>query len=105
MQRKPRVEDDRRCALHRRRVRRQTRLTASSRSACCATTRRSPARAPHMQTYELEEADGMTLFIALNEIREKQDAVAAVRLRLPRRHLRQLRDGDQRAAQRSPAAR
>ena len=26
-----------------------------------------------MQTYELEEADGMTLFIALNEIREKQD--------------------------------
>lgn len=29
---------------------------------------------PHMQAYELEEADGMTLFIALNEIREKQDA-------------------------------
>ncbi|NDP41886.1 MAG: fumarate reductase iron-sulfur subunit [Aromatoleum sp.] len=29
---------------------------------------------PRMQTYELEEADGMTLFIALNEIREKQDA-------------------------------
>jgi fumarate reductase iron-sulfur subunit len=29
---------------------------------------------PHLQTYELEEADGMTLFIALNEIREKQDA-------------------------------
>jgi fumarate reductase iron-sulfur subunit len=29
---------------------------------------------PHMQTYEVEEADGMTLFIALNEIREKQDA-------------------------------
>jgi fumarate reductase iron-sulfur subunit len=28
---------------------------------------------PRMQTYELEEADGMTLFIALNEIREKQD--------------------------------
>lgn len=27
-----------------------------------------------VQTYELEEADGMTLFIALNEIREKQDA-------------------------------
>jgi fumarate reductase iron-sulfur subunit len=26
-----------------------------------------------MQRYELEEADGMTLFIALNEIREKQD--------------------------------
>ena len=33
-----------------------------------------PGSAPHMQTYELEEADGMTLFIALNEIREKQDA-------------------------------
>ena len=29
---------------------------------------------PRMQTYELEEADGMTLFIALNEIREKRDA-------------------------------
>ena len=28
---------------------------------------------PHMQSYEVEEADGMTLFIALNEIREKQD--------------------------------
>lgn len=28
---------------------------------------------PHMQTFELEEADNMTLFIALNEIREKQD--------------------------------
>lgn len=32
-----------------------------------------PGKAPHMQTYELEEADGMTLFIALNEIREKLD--------------------------------
>jgi fumarate reductase iron-sulfur subunit len=29
--------------------------------------------APRVQTYELEEADGMTLFIALNEIREKLD--------------------------------
>jgi fumarate reductase iron-sulfur subunit len=28
---------------------------------------------PRVQTYALEEADGMTLFIALNEIREKQD--------------------------------
>ena len=28
---------------------------------------------PHWQTYEIEEADGMTLFIALTEIREKQD--------------------------------
>ena len=33
-----------------------------------------PASVPHMQTYALEEADGMTLFIALNEIRERQDA-------------------------------
>jgi succinate dehydrogenase iron-sulfur subunit len=32
-----------------------------------------PGSVPCMQTYELEEADGMTLFIALNEIREKQD--------------------------------
>jgi fumarate reductase iron-sulfur subunit len=28
---------------------------------------------PRVQTYEVEEADGMTLFIALNEIREAQD--------------------------------
>jgi fumarate reductase iron-sulfur subunit len=28
---------------------------------------------PRMQAYEIEEADGMTLFIALNEIREQQD--------------------------------
>ena len=32
-----------------------------------------PGARPRMQTFELEEADGMTLFIALNEIREKQD--------------------------------
>lgn len=32
-----------------------------------------PGSVPRMQTYALEEADGMTLFIALNEIREKQD--------------------------------
>ena len=32
-----------------------------------------PGAVPRMQTFELEEADGMTLFIALNEIREKQD--------------------------------
>jgi len=34
---------------------------------------REPGAEPRMQAYELEEADGMTLFIALNEIREKQD--------------------------------
>jgi succinate dehydrogenase iron-sulfur subunit len=32
-----------------------------------------PGDVPRMQTYALEEALGMTLFIALNEIREKQD--------------------------------
>ena len=32
-----------------------------------------PDRAPYMQTYRVHEAEGMTLFIALNEIREKQD--------------------------------
>jgi len=32
-----------------------------------------PGTAPHMQTYELEEAPGMTLFIALSEIREAHD--------------------------------
>ena len=32
-----------------------------------------PGDQPRMQTYEVEEADGMTLFIALNEIRDKQD--------------------------------
>ena len=35
---------------------------------------RDPDSVPHFQTYEIEEAAGMTLFIALNEIREKQDA-------------------------------
>jgi fumarate reductase iron-sulfur subunit len=32
-----------------------------------------PESEPHMQRFDLEEAEGMTLFIALNEIREKQD--------------------------------
>src|SRR5512147_2743850 len=32
-----------------------------------------PGSVPRMQTFELDEADGMTLFIALNEIHEKQD--------------------------------
>ena len=32
-----------------------------------------PSEPPHLQRYDLEEAVGMTLFIALNEIREKQD--------------------------------
>jgi fumarate reductase iron-sulfur subunit len=33
----------------------------------------APGDKPRLQTYELEEAAGMTLFIALNEIREQQD--------------------------------
>ncbi|HYA20934.1 MAG TPA: 2Fe-2S iron-sulfur cluster-binding protein, partial [Burkholderiales bacterium] len=32
-----------------------------------------PASAPHVQTFELEQTEGMTLFIALTEIREKLD--------------------------------
>ncbi|MDP2607135.1 MAG: fumarate reductase iron-sulfur subunit [Deltaproteobacteria bacterium] len=33
-----------------------------------------PGNVPRMQTYPIEEAHGMTLFMALKEIREKQDA-------------------------------
>ena len=33
-----------------------------------------PDSHPHMQTFHVEEAEGMTLFIALTEIREQQDA-------------------------------
>ncbi|HET6265997.1 MAG TPA: fumarate reductase iron-sulfur subunit [Usitatibacter sp.] len=32
-----------------------------------------PASVPHTQTYELEQSEGMTLFIALSEIRDKLD--------------------------------
>jgi fumarate reductase iron-sulfur subunit len=32
-----------------------------------------PGREPHMQRFDIEESEGMTLFIALNEIREQQD--------------------------------
>ncbi|MEL7451211.1 MAG: 2Fe-2S iron-sulfur cluster-binding protein, partial [Pseudomonadota bacterium] len=32
-----------------------------------------PASEPHMQTFEIDEAPYMSLYIALNEIREKQD--------------------------------
>lgn len=51
-----------------------------------------PDSVPHMQTYELEEGDRMTLFIALNDLRDEPGSDAAVRLRLPRWHLRFLRD-------------
>ncbi len=33
----------------------------------------APELEPHMQRFDLEESEGMTLFIALNEIRETQD--------------------------------
>ena len=32
-----------------------------------------PDSVPHMQTYELQESDSMTLFIALNDLRNEQD--------------------------------
>jgi fumarate reductase iron-sulfur subunit len=32
-----------------------------------------PASVPHMQTYELEQSEGMTLFVALTEIKETLD--------------------------------
>jgi len=32
-----------------------------------------PASVPHLQTFEVEQSDGMTLFMALGEIREKLD--------------------------------
>ena len=35
---------------------------------------RDRSSAPHLQTYKVEEADGMTLFIALTEIQERQDS-------------------------------
>jgi fumarate reductase iron-sulfur subunit len=38
---------------------------------------RDPKSEPHFQTFELEEAAGMTLFIALNEIREQLDSSLA----------------------------
>jgi fumarate reductase iron-sulfur subunit len=38
---------------------------------------RNPRSVPHFQTFEIEEAAGMTLFIALNEIREQLDASLA----------------------------
>jgi len=33
-----------------------------------------PEDFPHMETFDIEEAEGMTLFIALNEIRERYDS-------------------------------
>jgi fumarate reductase iron-sulfur subunit len=41
--------------------------------SCLRFNPQEPGSVPRMQTYEIEEAEGMTLFIALMEIREKQD--------------------------------
>ena len=57
-----------------------------------------PASVPHMQSFHVEEYNSMTLFIALNIIREQQDREPPVRLLLPRGHLRFLRHGHQRAS-------
>ena len=38
---------------------------------------RDPASEPRLQTYVVDEAPGMTLFLALSEIRERQDASLA----------------------------
>jgi fumarate reductase iron-sulfur subunit len=38
---------------------------------------RNPESVPHLQTYELEEGPGMTVFLALTEIRERQDPTLA----------------------------
>ena len=64
-----------------------------------------PGSAPRMQTYELEEADGMTLFIALNEIREKQDPSLQFDFVCRAGICGSCGDDDQRPARRSPAAR
>ncbi|MCK7524256.1 MAG: hypothetical protein MZV64_44795 [Ignavibacteriales bacterium] len=48
---------------------------------------------PHLQTYELEEAAGHDAVHRAERDPREARPVAAVRLRLPRRHLRQLRDG------------
>ena len=64
-----------------------------------------PGSVPRMQTYELEEADGMTLFIALNEIREKQDPSLQFDFVCRAGICGSCGDGDQRPARRSPAGR
>ncbi len=51
--------------------------TGAARRIAIRVLRYNPAQpevAPHWQTYEVEDGPGMTLFIALSEIREKQDA-------------------------------
>lgn len=51
-------------------------IKSDSRQICLRILRynpQDPASVPRFQEYQLEQADGMTLFIALNEIREQQD--------------------------------
>ncbi len=48
-------------------VPRKLRITVLRHNPC------EPDISPYLQTYEVEEGEGMTLFIALNEIREQQD--------------------------------
>jgi fumarate reductase flavoprotein subunit len=50
-----------------------TRAAPSCACTSCAATRPIPAATARIQTYELDEAEGMTLFILLSELREKQD--------------------------------
>ena len=38
----------------------------------------NPQSQPHLQTFPLEETEGMTLFIVLNRIQEEQDPYPAV---------------------------
>ena len=52
---------------------RQRRDTAGSTIRVLRFNPQQPEVAPHWQTYELDDAAGMTLFIALSEIREKLD--------------------------------
>jgi fumarate reductase iron-sulfur subunit len=54
--------------------------TPAPRKLRCHVLRHDPrdkASEPHVETFELEEAAGMTLFIALNEIRERLDSSLA----------------------------
>mgnify|MGYP007007085441 CR=1 FL=1 len=51
-----------------------------------------PDSVPHLQTYSVSETDSMTLYILLNELRDTQDPFPPVRLRLPCRYLRFLRN-------------
>lgn len=51
-------------------------LAEARRTLCIRVLRHNPAdpaSEPHFQTYDVEEADAMTLFIALTDIRENQD--------------------------------